>query len=403
MKKRLAGCLWALTGVLVVLLLVKLYVVDVYRVDSPSMRPTIFGGQDPRGGGRLDEHVLVRYGRLHDLRRFDLVVVRGADGEGLVKRVVGLPFETVHVAGGDLFIDSAPIPSGAPRPAPVPVFDSQLQDVRDAFHFQRAPDGPWTEAGGVWRLDAREIPIGGEAGMLLLHEELRDGYLDEHGAPVRGTRQVNDGIVECEVRAERASGRVRLRLVEQGDTFEAQLEHVADGRFRALIVRHNAMTQSAGPDAERQPVLASGDVDFASGAWHRLAFSNVDDHLELALDGRPVLSASYDGNLVHPRPEVAAAGRTVGAQVALGAEACEASFRAIRVLRDPYWRARGDFAVDEPLSLGRNEVFVLGDNSSHSRDSRDFGPVDLDELLGTPIWVVWPPSRIRPLTGAEER
>ena len=50
--------------------------------------------------------------------------------------------------------------------------------------------------------------------------------------------------------------------------------------------------------------------------------------------------------------------------------------------------------------FGWNEaIFVLGDNSPESLDSREFGPVPLDSVLGLPAAVVWPPSAWRRLRG----
>jgi signal peptidase I len=38
-------------------------------------------------------------------------------------------------------------------------------------------------------------------------------------------------------------------------------------------------------------------------------------------------------------------------------------------------------------------VFVLGDNRLDSLDSRDFGAVAQDELIGRVRGLIWPPSR----------
>lgn len=39
-------------------------------------------------------------------------------------------------------------------------------------------------------------------------------------------------------------------------------------------------------------------------------------------------------------------------------------------------------------------VFVMGDNRSASRDSRVFGPVDLDEIVGRALFRYWPLSEV---------
>ena len=48
----------------------------------------------------------------------------------------------------------------------------------------------------------------------------------------------------------------------------------------------------------------------------------------------------------------------------------------------------GDTAPVYPLTLGENEYFVLGDMRTDARDSRSFGPVRGDEILGTVITIV---------------
>lgn len=53
------------------------------------------------------------------------------------------------------------------------------------------------------------------------------------------------------------------------------------------------------------------------------------------------------------------------------------------------------YALDGPLELQPGEVFVLGDNRNNSNDSRFWGPLPADHILGRAICIFWPPSRIR--------
>jgi signal peptidase I len=46
-----------------------------------------------------------------------------------------------------------------------------------------------------------------------------------------------------------------------------------------------------------------------------------------------------------------------------------------------------------PITVPRGDVFVLGDNRANSEDSRNFGPVPADRVIGRATAIVWPPGR----------
>ncbi len=64
-----------------------------------------------------------------------------------------------------------------------------------------------------------------------------------------------------------------------------------------------------------------------------------------------------------------------------------------RMLDEPYLdqptRGSGSSWVVPPLT-----VFVMGDNRGASRDSRVFGPISLDEIVGRAVLRYWPPAEI---------
>jgi signal peptidase I len=46
-----------------------------------------------------------------------------------------------------------------------------------------------------------------------------------------------------------------------------------------------------------------------------------------------------------------------------------------------------------PVRVKPGTVFVMGDNRANSEDSRDFGAVDTDLIIGRAVARVWPPGR----------
>jgi signal peptidase I len=397
-----ARCAWTLAGALLLLLVAKSFVADVYRVHGDSMEPTLHG---PEGAGEPGERVLVLYGGAEALERFDLAVIRRAEGQPpVVKRVAGLPGERVQVARGDLFVNGRRLPACAPRPAPVLVFDDRVAPIEERFFADWGEGGPWSRDGDVVRLDARALAPGSGRGLIVLHDEISDGWLRSTGELTRGEQQVNDAVLACEARTESTGGRLRLRLVEDADAFEAVIELEAGGRARASLLRR-------GGTAEGKAELASAEIDWTASCWHALRFSNVDNRLELAIGGAIALAQVYEANAPSHGASPDRGSRRgegdppagIGARAALGGEGLSADFRAVRVWRDQYWVPRGDWGVSEPLALGPSEYFVLGDNSAMSSDSRLWGAVRAGDVVGRPVCVVWPPSAWRWLRAREKR
>ncbi|MGI8776870.1 MAG: signal peptidase I [Acidimicrobiales bacterium] len=96
-----------LVGALIVALVVKTFLLQAFYIPSGSMEPTLMIG----------DRVLVNKVSydLHDVHRGDVVVFRSPPGEDnpeikdLIKRVIGLPNETVEGHDGRVFINGDPL------------------------------------------------------------------------------------------------------------------------------------------------------------------------------------------------------------------------------------------------------------------------------------------------------
>lgn len=61
-----------------------------------------------------------------------------------------------------------------------------------------------------------------------------------------------------------------------------------------------------------------------------------------------------------------------------------------------FYYNRGDFgSVDQKIEVPLDSLYTLGDNSANSRDSRYWGFVPKNNLIGKAILIYWPPYRMR--------
>jgi len=59
---------------------------------------------------------------------------------------------------------------------------------------------------------------------------------------------------------------------------------------------------------------------------------------------------------------------------------------------EPYLPEGTDTSPFAPLDVGDDEIFVMGDNRGNSDDSRSFGPIPEDSVIGHAFLLVWPPG-----------
>lgn len=92
-----------LVPAILIALLINVFVGQATRVDGQSMEPSLHTNQ------RLVVEKLSY--RFHGPERFDVVVLKVASqaNELLIKRVIGLPGETVEVKDGKVYIDGRPL------------------------------------------------------------------------------------------------------------------------------------------------------------------------------------------------------------------------------------------------------------------------------------------------------
>jgi signal peptidase I len=381
--------------------------------------------------------------------RWDVVVFKYPEDARInyIKRLIGLPGETVSIAGGDIWTDRGTAEPVIARKPPNRLL-AMLQCVHDSRHQPPADvAAEWPAAWINWSADAAGGPgwqtedggrsfrcSGPEAAQIRWRHCIPEDwdpaaggsparvepalvgdfqpynqdpeYVALHRAPglgamLDGAHWVGDLAVECDLRARGDGGTVVIDLVEAGIRHEC-----------ALDLASGIATFSRGGAA-----IASGDSGIRGrGRWH-VVFANVDDELSLFVDGRRI-DTDTDTTWVRSIDEAAEArpvvrGAKLGgaepddlAPAGITARGADVTVDAVRVLRDVYYVASGTQLAligrepEEPVisfPLGEDQFFMLGDNSSASKDGRAWGTpeepihhVDRRLLIGRALVVFWP-------------
>ena len=68
-------------------------------------------------------------------------------------------------------------------------------------------------------------------------------------------------------------------------------------------------------------------------------------------------------------------------------------------LEEPYLASR-DTSKARELVLKETEYYVMGDNRRGSNDSRNWGPVDVELVLGKVWFVYWPFPKVQIIGGS---
>jgi hypothetical protein len=386
-------------------------------------------GQATTGAKRtgLDDADRFMVSKVDSPRRWDLMVfqVPGEPG-GHLSRLVGLPNEQLEVFAGDLFINGKRLQKtpGRQEDLWLPVHDTRLEPhAADSHgpHWRPAERSPgWALREGHWHFDAP----GDRAVRLDFLGEIVDQISYNQGIPLReGELRIPVGDVQLELSLDQFSGEGNLALSWQ----------FAGRRVLARIsARGEVLLENLGPTVSKegtaQPKREQGVLLRGLGKGSRIKLS-VRDGLAYASDGdRPMvflniapvdLRTAKENSAIPaesaPRSSTPAAlGAIVQAapplsscQVAITAQGCRGTLSRIVLSRDVYYRTVEETPATlraawrgrptAVFQLGPTGYCALGDNSSRSNDSRFFGEVPRNNVLGVVRWIYWPISRWREL------
>lgn len=346
----------------------------VYHTPSRAMSPTLEPG----------DHLFVdrlAYASAEP-ERWDVIVFRYPvdPSRDYIKRIVGLPGESVRIRDGDVYVGGGVIRK------PWPVQEALWRPVPGsgaAQAWRAEAEGIWHLADGVFEVDCRDS----QTPQLLRYrreivayntDDLRRMKLPMMRIPTC------DAMVGCLLEPRAKGGSVLIAF----DTMpESGIQSIDQ-----WLIRLPLPGEDGPPELRRsESVVATGQpCGLAVGKPSRLEVCHVDLAIIVRVDDQEVLRHEYQ----MPPKLQRAYGLTRSVGIDLGCQSGHVVFREPSISVDlhltnfPYTHG-----VHKPFALGGGEYFTIGDNNVNSNDSRAWGAVSRNAIVGKATTIFWPPSR----------
>ncbi|MFT7464426.1 MAG: signal peptidase I [Pseudohongiellaceae bacterium] len=355
-------------------LVLKFFVIEAYQIPTGSMQPTILGDQEAGIKDRIFADKLVTM--LRPPRRWEVMIFRFPLDERrlYVKRIVGLPGETLTVQGGDIWID------GAVAIKPDSVNESVLKTVFPAssggIDIGRAFHSTGEQLVDIYA-DRAEFPSG-QSGTMLLRRDVLDRYFDGYDS---------DWGIKASISAQNAVPDLDLALtamLEPG-TQSLELRFVSESMTTAFLLPADGSTESARVELTAnngeplRTIYTDGQRTLPAGGEVEIVARSVDRRIVLWVDGEEWLRFDDPEAPEHPnRP----ARSKVEVTLDGGGTVSDVVLR-----RDIFYlpnTARSGSSMAQ-WQIPEDSYFGMGDNTQNSYDSRSWQTITYNLTDGSDV------------------
>jgi len=360
------------------------------------------------GGDRvLVEKFLYEFRRP---KRWEVAVFHfpGEPTQAYVKRVVGLPGESIRIVDGDVEVDGRIVRKSLPeiRAMRMLIHDSRFQP-RSTNAFSQWQFRCGTRAGALKSGWSRCNGQFAHAAVTGAGPSPEDWLIYQHWDPARGRHGpvcdfygYNGGEPREYNEVKDLGMEARLTVGDSVDAISVALRSGADQFVVRIPVARTGSIELERND--RTIPLANCHNPFHNAELYPqtilLEAAVFDRRLQVAIDGRPLFDPFDYGD-----PVSASSGSED--PVALGVRGGAVEVSQFRIYRDIYYTGslantpRHPHGMFEAVRLGSDDYFVLGDNSPVSNDSRFWseGPVVKGSMFVGRPFLVHIPGQVVPL------
>jgi signal peptidase I len=327
-------------------------------------------------------------------RRWDVIAFTREDLPDLiVKRVVGLPGETIEIRHGNIYADGALQRRNLRQQQATRVL---VHDVSNVPEFARwRPSGERSDWGffdGRWM--HAEGPRSVTIDWLSYHHPsqwVRDGRSPD--GPITDLCYYNQGRPRLEEDVHLVIDimlSVRVAELEGNGLLWLKLSNGVSEYSIKIDPKHATFVAL---DGEKPMPGGNGSLS-ASLRNATLEMSIFDEQFLFACNGKTLICIKLPEK---DSPEKGSSAPLPRQRLAIGAQGLHVVFDAVQVFRNIYYTPAADGSgepKDRAFRLGGNEYMVLGDNSTVSDDSRTWAPSAVcgGDIVGRPLMVIYSPS-----------
>ena len=387
----------AVAFALILALLLRHFCIEVFKIPTASMEPTLFGDHSATHPDSAGDRILVdklAY-LLNDPKRWDVIVFHYPLNwnRNFIKRLAVLPDEVFQIMSGDLWV--APRTENA---TDVPLHPARKpRNVRDQMYVPVWPaEDEELESKRLaewWRADPATT---GEFRLVSERE-----FRFDRGPSARAGEEAVGRLVfgrpifsDTSARQPRSSGTNRVRDVRWRGTVEAAAPGEVEVTWRPGDGRQHVLRLST--PGRASSVLRTKDSEYplsarlAIGGTTKIEFESVDGDVRATVDGREERVVSDEVPWAEALRQ-ADQGLPEEQQLSISCRGGGIVLRDMRIDHDLYYVGPREQTMqvperDRPGMTMRDQYFMLGDNTTSSSDSRMWNARGQKLRDGSEVW-----------------